>query len=213
MSLRIALADLNPEMVRAWRRAFEGEPEVTVVQGSLLAQPTRAWVSPTNAGGQMNGGVDAAIRAHLGGGLQARVRHEVVDRYGGCMPVGHAICVPTGRDLPAFVVLTPTMFGSSEHIDEATDVALACGAALHAIRVHNVEGSVPIESVAMPGLGAGTGRVPADIGAELMWAAYRLVREQAFADFASLRAAFQAEFGELAPAAAAKALRAARLAG
>jgi hypothetical protein len=48
-------------------------------------------------------------------------------------------------------------------------------------------------------MGASSGGVPVEICADLMWAAYNLVRERDFADFFALRAALEEQFGDLGP--------------
>ena len=58
-----------------------------------------------------------------------------------------------------------------------------------------------IRSVALPGLGANTGRVPVEICADLMWTGYNLFRRRAFDDFAAMRAALEEELGDLGPTA------------
>jgi O-acetyl-ADP-ribose deacetylase (regulator of RNase III) len=197
MSVQITLVDINPKMVRAWHQAFEDHPEVQIVHGSLLAQQTRAWVSPTNSKGSMDGGVDGAVRSYFGARIQSRVKREIATMYGGTLPVGFATCVPTGRALPAYIVSTPTMVASSENNGATLNVALACCAAFQAIQQHNDAHPGDITSVAIPGLGAGTGRVPEEACADLMWTAYNLFREQRFDSFHQMRDALAAELGEL----------------
>ncbi len=51
--------------------------------------------------------------------------------------------------------------------------------------------------MALPGLGANTGKVPVEICADLMWTGYNLFRERNFADYAELHAALEAELGDL----------------
>src|SRR5262245_16031719 len=64
--VRVVLVDINPKMVQAWRSSFEGNPEVEIVQGSMLDQTVSAWVSPTNSQGNMDGGLDAIVKKNLG---------------------------------------------------------------------------------------------------------------------------------------------------
>src|SRR5262245_37196694 len=91
--LNVVLVDLNPAVVRAWRSVFSDLPEVEVVQGSILDQQVDAWVTPTNAQGNMDGGVDAAIKRHLGAGIEKKVQQEIRQQYDGHLPVGCATCV------------------------------------------------------------------------------------------------------------------------
>jgi O-acetyl-ADP-ribose deacetylase (regulator of RNase III) len=200
MLVKVVLVDINPRMVKAWQATFEEEPDVDVVLGSLLDQEVSAWVSPTNAQGNMDGGLDAVIKKHLGPAIEARVKAEIARRHGGFLPVGHATCVPTGVALPRFLISTPTMTASSEDISDTLNVALACAAALQAVHGQNRREPGSIRSVALPGLGANTGRVPVEICADLMWTGYSLFRQGEFAGFDEMRAALEAQLGDLGPA-------------
>jgi O-acetyl-ADP-ribose deacetylase (regulator of RNase III) len=200
MLVKVVLVDINPKMVKAWQATFEENPEVEIVQGSMLEQNSiSAWVSPTNARGSMDGGLDAVIKAHLGASIEARLQQDIKRRYGGLLPVGHAVCTPTGKTLPRFLISTPTMVASSEDVSDTLNVALACAAALQAVNQQNAREPGSIRSVALPGLGANTGRVPVEICADLMWTAYQLFRERTFEDFQELRVALQAQLGDLSP--------------
>lgn len=200
MDVQVTLVDINPKMVSAWRATFEENPEVTVVQGSMLAQNVSAWVTPTNSKASMDGGLDGVIKKHLGDFIEARIQKEIARLYGGALPVGHATCVPTGLPVPAYLISTPTMHASSEDISDSLNVAVACAAALHAVAAQNGREPGSIRSVALPGLGANTGKVPPEICADLMWTAYNLFREHVFADFATMRAALEEQLGDLGPA-------------
>src|SRR5881227_4472780 len=96
MAAKVVLVDINPKMIAAWRSTFEENPEVEIVEGSMLAQRVDAWVTPTNGRASMDGGLDAAIKGHLGAAIERRVQAEIKRCYGGLLPVGHATCVPTG---------------------------------------------------------------------------------------------------------------------
>ncbi|OGQ18323.1 MAG: hypothetical protein A2138_01400 [Deltaproteobacteria bacterium RBG_16_71_12] len=193
----MVLTDINPKMIAAWRDSFEENPEVDVVQGSMLDQAVSAWVTPTNAKASMDGGLDAVIKKHLGGNIEKKVQAEVKRRYGGTMKVGTATCVETGTDQPRFLISTPTMVGSSDDVSATLNVALACCAAFQAVHMHNAEHGGQIRSIALPGLGAATGRTPVEICADLMWTAYNLFREKEFTDYAEMRAALEAILGDL----------------
>ena len=106
--LRVVLVDTNPRVVQAWQGAFAENPEVEIVRGSILHQDVDAWVTPTNARGRMDGGVDAVIKRHLGACIQNRVQREIAHQHGGLMPVGYATCVPAGTDRPRYLMGTGT---------------------------------------------------------------------------------------------------------
>jgi O-acetyl-ADP-ribose deacetylase (regulator of RNase III) len=199
MVAKVVLVDINPKMVAAWRATFEENPEVEIVEGSMLAQQVDAWVTPTNARASMDGGLDAAIKGHLGAAIERRVQAEIRRQFGGLLAVGHATCVPTGTTRPSYLISTPTMAGSSEDISDTLNVALACAAAFQAVHMQNARAPGSIQSVALPGLGANTGQVPVEICADLMWTGYNLFRRRAFDDFAAMRAALEEELGDLGP--------------
>lgn len=197
MLVRVKLVDVNPKMIAAWRESFEGNPEVEIIQGSMLEQNVSAWVTPTNAKASMDGGLDGVIKRQLGPGIEKKVQGEVKRLYGGSMPVGTATCVDTGADTPRFLISTPTMVGSSDDISASLNVALACCAAFQMVHMHNTEHGGQIRSIALPGLGAATGRTPVEICADLMWTAYNLFREKEFATFAEMRSALEDILGDL----------------
>ncbi|MBX3192491.1 MAG: macro domain-containing protein [Labilithrix sp.] len=197
MLVRVILVDINPKMVAAWRSTFEENPEVDILSGSMLDQQVSAWVSPTNAKGSMDGGLDAVVKKHFGQKIETALQKEIAARYGGNFPVGHALSVETGKDMPRYLISTPTMTASSEDISDTLNVALACAAAFQAVHMRNAVTPGSIRSVALPGLGANTGKVPAEICADLMWTAYNLFREKEFTDFGELRKALEEELGPL----------------
>ena len=176
MATKIVLVDINPKMIRAWRATFEENPEAEIVQGSMLEQKVDAWVTPTNARASMDGGLDAAIKNHLGQAIEKRVQLEIRRLYGGQLAVGHATCVPTGSTLPGYLISTPTMTGSSENISHTLNVALACAAAFQAVHMQNAReaGQHPVGRLARTG-GAIRGKSRLR-SADLMWTGYNLFR-------------------------------------
>jgi hypothetical protein len=42
MLVRVSLVDVNPKMVKAWRDSFDENPEVDVIEGSMLDQGVSA---------------------------------------------------------------------------------------------------------------------------------------------------------------------------
>lgn len=185
--LRVVLTDINTKVVEAWRAAFADTPGIEIRKGSILDEDVDAWVTPTNSRGRMDGGVDAVIKRHLGAGIQLRVQRAIRDQFAGSLPVGAAVCVPSGAVAPKFLISTPTMETSSENVRETLNVALACAAAFQAIHRQNKEKPGSIRSVALVGMGAQTGRVPARVCANLMWTGYTLFNDYYFEDYDDLR--------------------------
>ncbi|MFC8509549.1 ADP-ribosyltransferase domain-containing protein [Streptomyces sp. NPDC057411] len=186
--LRVVLTDVNERVVKAWRAAFADTPGIEIRRGSILDAHVDAWVTPTNAAGRMDGGVDAVIKRHLGAGIQLRVQRAIRDRFAGGLPVGSAVCVPSGAAVPRFVISTPTMVASSQDVSETLNVAMACAAAFQAVHRQNRQAPGSIRSVALVGMGARTGGVPARICANLMWTGYTLFHDHWFENDDELRA-------------------------
>ncbi|SCG54059.1 macro domain-containing protein [Micromonospora halophytica] len=185
--LKVVLTDVNARVVQAWRAAFADTPEVEIHKGSILTRQADAWVSPTNSRGRMDGGVDAVVKRHLGAGIQLRVQRAIRDQFGGSLPVGSAVCVPSGATNPSFLISAPTMEQSAQNVSETLNVALACAAAFQAVHVQNEKEPGSIRSVALVGMGAATGRVPARVCANLMWTGYTLFNDYYFRDYDDLR--------------------------
>ncbi|MFJ4862187.1 macro domain-containing protein [Streptomyces sp. NPDC088748] len=187
-ALRVVLTDVNEHVVQAWRAAFADTPGIEIRRGSILDEDVDAWVTPTNSRGRMDGGVDAVIKRYLGSGIQVRVQRAIRDRFAGAMPVGSAVCVPSGAAAPRFLISTPTMVQSSQNVSATLNVALACAAAFQAVHRQNRKAPGSIRSVALVGMGAQTGRVPARVCANLMWTGYTLFHDHWFEDDDELRA-------------------------
>ncbi|MFD8985729.1 macro domain-containing protein [Streptomyces sp. NPDC059564] len=196
-SLRVVLTDLNTDVVEAWRAAFADTPGIEIRNGSILDEDVDAWVTPTNSKGLMDGGVDAVIKRHLGAGIQLRVQRAIRDRFAGSLPVGSAVCVRSGAVKPRFLISTPTMESSSENVSETLNVALACAAAFQAVHQQNREEPGSIRSVALVGMGARTGRVPARVCANLMWTGHTLFQDFRFEDYEHLRGTIVAQLEDI----------------
>ncbi|MER5205523.1 macro domain-containing protein [Streptomyces sp. NPDC002825] len=196
-ALKVVLVDVNDEVVTAWKSAFADTPAVEIRQGSVLDVDVDAWVSPTNARGRMDGGVDAVVKRHLGAGVQVRVQRAIRERFGGSLPVGSAVCVPSGAAVPRYLISTPTMRQSSQNVSDTMNVALACAAAFQAVHLQNLAKPGSIRSVALVGMGARTGQVPAQVCANLMWTGYTLFHDHGFADYDELRAAVLGQLDDI----------------
>lgn len=195
--LKVVLADINGDVVEAWRAAFADEPGIEIREGSILDQHVDAWVSPTNSRGRMDGGLDAVVKRHLGAGIQLRVQRAIRDRFAGTLPIGSAVCVPSGATNPKYLISTPTMETSAQNVSETLNVALACAAAFQAIHQQNAASPGSITSVALVGMGAHTGRVPARVCANLMWTGYTLFNDYRFADYDDLRTTILSQLDDL----------------
>lgn len=206
-ALRVVLTDVNERVVEAWRVAFADTSGIEIRRGSILDEDVDAWVTPTNSRGRMDGGVDAVIKRHLGAGIQLRVQRAIRNRFAGSLPVGSAVCVPSGATVPRYLISTPTMVQSSQNVSDTLNVALACAAAFQAVHRQNRQVPGSIRSVALVGMGAQTGRVPARVCANLMWTGYTLFHDHWFEDDDELRATITAQLGDIENAPVAQRVR------
>ena len=139
MNFSLTLVDINPRVVSAWQDQFQDHPEVRVVCDSILRQDADAWVTPTNARGSMDGGMDAVMKRYFGDAVEARVRREIRVEFDGRMPVGGAVRVrteglhvPPGGPRPRYLVSAATMGATSEDVSATCNAAFALAVALAA---------------------------------------------------------------------------------
>jgi O-acetyl-ADP-ribose deacetylase (regulator of RNase III) len=158
---RIVLTDHWEPLVRAWAEAFAPFEHIEVRQGDFFAEDADALVSPANSFGIMDGGLDAAIRAQLGGLVEAAVQRRIIEEHHGELPVGAAEVLPTGHSRWPFLVVAPTM-RVPESVAQTLNPYLSFRAALLAITRHNrASAERRIRSVVVPGLGTGIGAMDA----------------------------------------------------
>jgi O-acetyl-ADP-ribose deacetylase (regulator of RNase III) len=154
--MKLFLADRQHEVRAAWSRHFEGVVDVTVSDGEIFELGADALVSPANSFGFMDGGFDHQISERLGWHLQEEVQRAIQARPLRELLIGEAIVVPTGNVKIAWLIVAPTM-RVPMRIRESVNAYLAMKAILIAARAHT--GSLPLRSIAMPGLGSGVGKL------------------------------------------------------
>ena len=169
--LTIHLRDINTALVDAWERAFADAPDVIVTQGDILEHAADAVVSPANSFGYMDGGIDLVYSMFFGWELETRLKALLSERHYGELPVGQAVVLPSGHAFIPFLVSAPTM-RVPENISRTANVYLAFRAALIAVLSHNNTTAVPIQSLLVPGLGTGIGKMPPERAASQMKLAY-----------------------------------------
>lgn len=160
----VILCDVRPELCDEWKRAFEGTP-VEVVRGEILSLEGRvkAFVSPANSFGFMDGGIDL-VYLRRWPEVQKNVRSYIGSYWRGEMPVGAAGDVKINDSHR--LIVAPTM-RSPEDVSNSINAFLAFRAIL--FKAHELHTTVP---VACPGLATGCGRMPAKRAALQMRAAY-----------------------------------------
>lgn len=155
MPAEIVLAAVDERTAAAWDTVSAAWPRVRVHRGSILDAACDAVVSPANSFGFMDGGVDALYLEHFGSRIQTAVRERILYDHRGELLVGAAVTVPTGDPAIPWLIAAPTMRVPMRLPPDTVNPYLAMRAVLRA-----AAGTPSIRTVAVPGLGTGTGRVP-----------------------------------------------------
>jgi O-acetyl-ADP-ribose deacetylase (regulator of RNase III) len=175
--LNLILVDVNPQMCAAWEVAFAQHKNVVVVNDYFQRIPEYdCMVSAANSYGRMDGGIDGHITAYFGQQLMDRVQAHIVEHYFGEQPIGSSFIIPTHHAKHPFLAHTPTM-RIPEDIAHTDNVYHAVRAMLLAVHDHNTSSIQKINTIACPGLGALTGRVPFEKVAYQMERAYASIIE------------------------------------
>lgn len=162
--MKIFLCAVDTRLAGAWRRALPqtfGPAVVQVIEGDILSLQVDAVVSPANSFGFMDGGLDALYTRFFGPELQERLQRMIREQAAGELLVGQALPVETGHARIRWCISAPTMrvprrLESAEPAYLATRAAVRCALA------------AGVESVAIPGMGTGTGGLPPEPAARAM---------------------------------------------
>ncbi len=170
--IEIHLRDLGKALVDAWNREFAGVASVRVTCGDIFSTKSGqiaqedpidikadAIVSPANSFGFMDGGIDAVYTYQFGAGLQQRLQAVLERDFGGELPVGAAVIVPTMHDDIPWCISAPTM-RVPRNVAGTVNAYLAFRAALIAALAHNASGLPRIKSILCPGLATAVGQMP-----------------------------------------------------
>lgn len=176
---RIHLIDQSKQLTECWAVAFDKFPEIEVRCDDYFRQPADALVCPTNSFGNLDHGIDRAIRDRLGEDIQRRVHLAIIERHHGELPVGTAEIIETGhKDWPNLICV-PVM-RVPESVAFTLNAYLAFRAALVAIEnLNRNSGRLAIQSLVCCGLGTGVGGMAAGRCSAQMRIAYRMVVEPA----------------------------------
>lgn len=167
----------DPEACDAFRVRFDGLPRTRIVLGRFEdLGPHDCFVTAGNSYGIMTAGIDAAVVSRFGERIMRTVQHHILSEYFGEQPVGTAFVVGTADASLPYLCHAPTMRMPGT-IEGTENVYLATFAALVAVFLHNRASDRKIETVAMPAMGTGFGRVSFDESARQMAVAYRVLLE------------------------------------
>lgn len=167
------LRDMSAEMVQAWQKYFAGIANVRISHGDIFESSADAIVSPANSFGYMDGGIDLVYLHGFGWELQTRLQTHLKSDHDGELPVGQATIVETfDTDIP-YLVSAPTM-RVPMNVANTVNAYLAFRAAIRAIKQHNREQPGTIRTVLCPGLCTAIGRMPPELAARQMAAAFEV---------------------------------------
>lgn len=164
--MKLILTAVEKALAEAWTK-FCGDLEcVTVHHGSILDVGCDAVVSPANSFGFMDGGIDALYMDYFGCDIQMRVRRQIFDYHHGELVVGQADVVETGHEKIPYLIAAPTM-RVPMNLYETVNPYLAARATLVLVTKGKFlsgqnQGQLisnHIQTVALPGLGTGVGKV------------------------------------------------------
>lgn len=164
--MKLFLTYRQTELGDAWRNHFKSASDVTITDTNILELSVDAIVSPANSFGFMEGGLDYQISEKLGWHIQSKVQAAIISRPIHELLVGEAIIVPTGSPIIPWLIVAPTMRVPMQ-IRETVNAYLAMKAILGTAKAHS-----DIETIAIPGLGTGIGKLEPEIAAKQMWHAY-----------------------------------------
>lgn len=170
--LRSRTADLTT----AWQRQFEGVARVIPTTGDIFGVSVDTVVSPANSFGFMDGGIDLAYSKRFGWHVQDQLREKIRRDWDGELPIGLALMVETGASDIPWLAAAHTM-RAPVSVAQTLNAYLAFRAILRLIRRHNEQRPGTIRTVACPGLGTGTGEMPAEICAKQMRAAWNEIED------------------------------------
>ncbi|MDG1333824.1 MAG: macro domain-containing protein [Crocinitomicaceae bacterium] len=179
--LTVKLVDLNAKMVEAWRLNFKDEADVLVEFNDLTQVDCDAVVSPANSFGFMDGGVDLPLSNRFGWQLQDFLQGKIKELPERELLVGRSIVLETNDKKVPYLISAPTMrVPMNFNIHTSVNAYLAMKAALIACLSND-----NINTVAIPGMCTGCGKMPFDIASNQMYLAYREIIHDEIPDYKS----------------------------
>jgi O-acetyl-ADP-ribose deacetylase (regulator of RNase III) len=179
--MKIILSALQPKLIDAWNDFFKEEQNVSILEKDITKIECDAVVSPANSFGFMDGGLDYALSERFGWDLEKRLQKIIKELPEGELLVGQALILETQDKIVPFLISAPTMrIPTNFNIDTSINAYLAMKAIL--IKAKSEE---KINSVAIPGLCTGVGRMQPIIAARQMFQAYKEIILEEKIDFAT----------------------------
>ncbi len=169
--LKVKLVYREPELGDAWKECFGDQSQLEIIDDDITKVECDAVVSPANSFGFMDGGLDLALSERFGWDVQDRLQVMIKQLDEKELLIGKSLVVETNDKLVPYIISAPTMrVPMSFNIATSVNAYLAMKAALIAARNHP-----NIETVAIPGMCTGSGRMPFHIAANQMFLAFNEV--------------------------------------
>ncbi|MEG4292910.1 macro domain-containing protein [Microcoleus sp. C2C3] len=169
--MQIVLAAVDDDLVRAWESTCGKMESVKIHRGSIFDVKCDAIVSPGNSFGFMEGSLNLEISQFFGGQVLERLQKLIQTRHHGELLVGLAEVVDTDHAKIPYLIAAPIMRVPTV-LRETVNVYLATRAILTLVKFGTVPDGTPvkhiIETIAIPGMGTGKGKVPPHVCANQM---------------------------------------------
>ena len=128
----------------------------------------------------MDGGIDLAYRSHFGPGIQTLLQRFINNKFGGMLPVGEAVIIPTYNERIPLMIAAPTMEYPSD-VKDTQNAYLAMKAGLMKVieynRFQRERNEVMIRRILIPGLCTGIGQMDPFVSAAQMRKAFDEVEQ------------------------------------
>lgn len=171
--MEFVLTAVDDDLADAFEEYCGELDNVSVFKGSIFEVDCDAVVSPANSFGFMDGGIDSWYRWRFGDGVQDSVRMAILRHWHGELPVGAAEIVETFDDEVPFLIAAPTMRVPMILGVDSINPYLAMRAVIMLVREQSFRDGkykgeavdLQVKKIALPGLGTGVGKVPAEMAA------------------------------------------------
>lgn len=192
--MKIKLVYIDDNLGKEWNNYFSEYEDVIVLKEDITEVKCDAVVSPANSFGFMDGSLDYVLSERFGWHIQENLQKQIYDSDEGELLVGQTITLETGDSEVPYLISAPTMrVPMNFNIATSVNPYLAMKAILIACK-----NNPKIESVSIPGLCTGCGRMPYHISAKQMFLAYEeiiLKKKRVFKEFGDAQR-FQYELNE-----------------
>jgi len=166
--LLIKLVYKEKELGEAWKEYFQDSEFVQLIEADITTVNCDAIVSPANSFGFMDGGLDLALSHRFGWGIQEELQQKINSLDEKELLIGKSLTINTNDSEVPYLISAPTMrVPMSFNIATSVNAYLAMKAILIACKNNKA-----INTVAIPGLCTGCGKMPFQIAANQMFLAF-----------------------------------------